>query len=786
MSILDVDFGRPADFGDEAPLPALPKGFSERLGLEFDAFRATERSISEEVGLYLSYEQAGEAIYKATNERPANPMAAAPDSRLDTALRGLLFDTPGIDRRRQAVEEWDKAVKRLKEQHPDAAIDLRDSEQVRQEAERRALEARQQADRAAIVPTVGGEIGAFAGAMGGALTDPLVAATLPFGAGRTAATTIAGRILRAAAVEGTIGAGAQIGVEIQAQPFRERLGIESNPLFNILAAGAGGAIFGGGLRGLAEVFRAVRGRAPEVRAPRAQQDAMAAVERELTTPPPRAEADRVNLELAETAVREGRTAPARPVEVGETARVFTAAGRGIDVRYEVVELADLVPSQTDDLTVNPAYPAELQPRDRTRAASEAQIASIAGKLEPERLGRSPDAASGAPLVGPDNVVESGNGRTLALRRAYRDGTAEPYRRFLEREGYDTSAMQAPVLVARRMTPMSPDERAASALEANQSSTLTMGAAETARADARRLDRILPTIQPGEVSLARNREFVRAFMAGLPEGERGAMTTADGELSQAGRRRIEAALLARAYGDEAPELVARLSESIDNDVKAVAGALLDNAGAWARMRAAAGSGEIAPGMDTTADLAAAVRTLERARREGHKIADLAANGELFGGGLTDTGRLWLGSFFRDGDLDRARPVSRPALSTMIGRYLDEAMKSKPGQDMFGTPEMAGLDLLRGEQRLALGDAARSDHARLQQAARPVDDAAVLDAQRIAAAEDPDVPVPVYDQEGNMVSTELRKASDLMAADDEAETVAREAASCLTGAVAGTTA
>jgi hypothetical protein len=318
------------------------------------------------------------------------------------------------------------------------------------------------------------------------------------------------------------------------------------------------------------------------------------------------------------------------------------------------------------------------------------------------------------------VVESGNGRTLALRRAYREGRAEPYRQFLERQGFDTAGMQAPVLVARRVTPLTGDGRAALALEANQSSTLTIGAAEVARGDAKRLDRLLPSLQPGEVSLVRNRAFVRGFLEILPEGERGAMLTAEGELSQAGRRRIEAALLARAYGDAAPELVARVSESTESDVKAVA--------------------------------------------------------ELFGGGLTDTGRAWLGSFFRDPNL--SRPVSRQALADRIGQYIEEAMKSTPGRDMFGAPELAGLDLLRGEARLALGDAARSDHTLLQQAVPHAEDAAVLDAQRITAA---DVPVPVLDAEGNVVSVEMRKASDLMAADDEAERAARESASCLIGAV-----
>ena len=78
----------------------------------------------------------------------------------------------------------------------------------------------------------------------------------------------------------------------------------------------------------------------------------------------------------------------------------------------------MVTRHNQDLTANPAYPPELQPRARDRAASEAQVANIASRLQPERLGASNTVADGAPIVGPDGVVESGNGRVMALRRAY--------------------------------------------------------------------------------------------------------------------------------------------------------------------------------------------------------------------------------------------------------------------------------------------------------------------------------------------------------------------------------
>src|SRR5690606_1219895 len=142
-----------------------------------------------------------------------------------------------------------------------------------------------------------------------------------------------------------------------------------------------------------------------------------------------------------------------------TETVVTPSGRELEVRFKVVEADNLITS--NDLTgrVNPDYPAELQPRDRSRATSQAQITEIAANINPRLLGSSPSATDGAPIVGPDNVVESGNGRTLALRLAYERGleSAERYRRWLAEQGYNVEGMRAPVLVRERVTELTPEE-----------------------------------------------------------------------------------------------------------------------------------------------------------------------------------------------------------------------------------------------------------------------------------------------------------------------------------------
>ncbi|MFZ2106482.1 MAG: hypothetical protein WAV18_14090, partial [Roseiarcus sp.] len=112
--------------------------------------------------------------------------------------------------------------------------------------------------------------------------------------------------------------------------------------------------------------------------------------------------------------------------------IFTPSGRQVGVQYRVVEGKHLVTSNNPDMTPNPEFPQELQPRDRGRAASETQVSRIAGQLQPERLGASSSVGEGAPIIGPDGVVESGNGRVLGIRRAYAQGgdSAQKYRAYL--------------------------------------------------------------------------------------------------------------------------------------------------------------------------------------------------------------------------------------------------------------------------------------------------------------------------------------------------------------------
>lgn len=322
----------------------------------------------------------------------------------------------------------------------------------------------------------------------------------------------------------------------------------------------------------------------------------------------------------------GTAAPAP--SVGDA--VFTPSGRRVDVEYRVIDAPQIATSHGDDLRPNPNYPVELQPRDRSRAASESQISRIAGDLQPERLGASPSAMDGGPIIGPDGFVESGNGRVMAIRRAYQDNgpSAQSYREFLDRQGFDTSGLTAPVLVRVRKTPMLGDERVRFAQESNASPGLSLGAAERASGDAGRLsDDVMGLYRGGDVSDAANRDFVRSFVRNVSEkGEEGALAASDGSLSLEGAQRVRNALLHAGYGDSS--LVASLAETGDESIRAFGNVLADVSGDVARLKRAVTAGQVTPEADLSKPLLEAARVVQGAKARGLKLPEAMAQQDAF--------------------------------------------------------------------------------------------------------------------------------------------------------------
>ncbi len=327
----------------------------------------------------------------------------------------------------------------------------------------------------------------------------------------------------------------------------------------------------------------------------------------------------------------GKAAPAGPT--GSSTAVVTERGLRVPVRYRLLDAAQLITSHDDALKPNPAFPPELQPRDRSRDSSEAQIARIENDLKPELLADSQKASDGAPIIGGDGLVESGNARTIALRRAYRSGKADAYREWLadnaERFGLTADQVRAvkqPVLVRERTVDV---DRADFARQANESPVSSMSDTEQATADSK----LLPDLQQlaanddGTLNVGRSADFVREFMREVSPNERNALMTGDGRLSQRGMQRIRNAVFAKAYGDA--DVVSMLTEATDGNVKNILAGLLRAAPAVARVRELSEAGARGA-VDFIPDLIDAVRRFSALREDGMTVKQALGQGSLIGG------------------------------------------------------------------------------------------------------------------------------------------------------------
>jgi hypothetical protein len=372
---------------------------------------------------------------------------------------------------------------------------------------------------------------------------------------------------------------------------------------------------------------------------------------------------------------------------------------------------------------------------------------------------------------------------MALRRAYGENgpQAASYRNYLRSQGFDADALAQPVLVARRITSLSDPERVAWTTGANRSTVLRMSAAETALADARLLSRdVLRLWRGGDVSVAANREFVRAFHSRLSRGEQGAMNDAAGALSQEGVRRLQAALFARAYGDSV--VLGRVLESVDNNIRAIGGAMADAAGDIAALRAAVAAGEVPAGMDISADLLEAVALVMRARDAGRPLIELISQGDLLFDASPISTTL-LRAMFRDGDL--RTPLGRERIAAMLRDYAREAAKVTDGPMLLGEPLEARDVLSAAARKAGREDLAAGLEARLEPEAiragneKPeANDAIVQEAFRLAESR-PDLTVEV--KVGDTAS-QVKIADLLLELDDEIA-AAKQLQGCAVGSDIG---
>lgn len=314
-------------------------------------------------------------------------------------------------------------------------------------------------------------------------------------------------------------------------------------------------------------------------------------------------------EVAKLKAKQG--AAERTARKGSQTKAWTPDNKEIDLQFEVVESSSLQKSNDNAGAVNKAYPAELQPRDRTSLQSRAQITEIAGKLNPNRLGDNPEVTNGAPIVDPDTLaVIAGNGRSLALDRAYSMGDKAGYKQWLVNNAAkfginaeEVAKMKNPVLVRNLMTPMSTIEKVDMAGRANERTTLAMTPTETAQQDAQRItDEVLAEIKDGDLSLQANVPFIRKMAQSFGSTEAAGLMDTKGRANKQMIDRLTAAIVAKAYGSKG--LTETVAEGVTEGRKNLVNALVELSSRFARLqrtgRYSAISGHISEAVDMLRD------------------------------------------------------------------------------------------------------------------------------------------------------------------------------------------
>lgn len=358
----------------------------------------------------------------------------------------------------------------------------------------------------------------------------------------------------------------------------------------------------------------------------------------------------------------------------ETRRVTIPTGGKIDVRMELVNADDITQAE-----------GSKQNRDRDRAASEAQIMAIVGNFDPEQLGDDNYTDRGAPIIGPDGTIESGNGRVLAINRVFdeRPEMAQAYREYIEAQGFDTTGIERPVLIRRRVTEMDDTALRQFITGSNSDTKQELSAPERATQDAS--DILTPDVftsyMGGALTSQRNGDFIRKFIDAVPDGQRSTFMDDKGNLSTAGVARIENAMLARAFGNGSPaakRFLSKAMENTDNQTRTLTGALSEVAADWGKMTAAMQDGTVDKQYDLTDKVLEAIGMIADARRQGEKISDAFAQRDAFDQ-IDPLVEKIIRSFY-DGNLRRA--AGRNKVAGILRSYAELASEQRADADLFG--------------------------------------------------------------------------------------------------------
>jgi hypothetical protein len=294
---------------------------------------------------------------------------------------------------------------------------------------------------------------------------------------------------------------------------------------------------------------------------------------------------------------EARRSLTTDVAVGREDTLHVEGFPDTPFRYELVERDTPISSHDTEGNPNPEYDQEIQPRALDREAYRETQRRIHNEIAPQRLADSPSAVEGAPILNWDDDMVLGGRQRMAALQSLPGHAENVYQDWLRKHvadyGIDPRELErfeAPTLVRRLMLELDPDEVREFSQNTDVSPTMEMSPAEKARMDARRLTaeviESLDVTETGNLNTQGNLNFIRRFMAQIPTTERGKLVTAEGFLNSDGLRRVQNAVLTRAYNvaDALHPAIEKMLESPDDKVKTIQRSLLRAAPDFAAYRA----------------------------------------------------------------------------------------------------------------------------------------------------------------------------------------------------------
>ena len=388
---------------------------------------------------------------------------------------------------------------------------------------------------------------------------------------------------------------------------------------------------------------------------------------------------------------------------GKKTNVYTDSGKKIPVQYRVVSADDLIASHdAGALEINPGYPAALQPRDRERVMMREQVTRMANTLRPEDLADARNLNQGAPLIRNDGVVLNGNGRTIAIQRAQARNKerATAYRDYLVENaalfGFSKDEIENvknPVLVREVQGDIS--DGLMRDIIGSTTGGARMGASEAAQADAEKityamLDAYVPN-EKGDLTTAANRNFVAGILHKIVgNGEMNAYLDKDGHVNADGIQRVKRAIFALAYGDD--ELIAKMAESTDDDIRNVSNGMMAAAPMVARLAVKKGVPYVKELQDAISD---AVKQLDTLRRSGESVKDYLGAQALFAE-HEDSAEMRAILSFLDGNKRSGKRIA--TFFSRIAKELDE-METPSGNELFDAEIPSLMDVLEGARQYA---------------------------------------------------------------------------------------